>query len=157
MIGARAADRVLAIGGDEPDLIAEVARVTGLNGEVVVAAPAETHPAFEAAAARAGSLLVLEAWDGGPLPGASPFDVCVWLRPLGTGDPDVRRARIVALTEALRPGGRVVLAGPGRPGSGGAPPADEGLLALLREAGHVAVRHLATEGRTAWYEARLPR
>jgi len=158
MIGARAGDHVLVVGGTQADLVAELGRVTGLNGEVIIAAPAETHAAFASAAARAGSLLVLEAWDGGPLPaGERPFDVCVWLEPFEVDDASTRRDRATALTGVLRPGGRLVLASDGRTPRGRTPPADDTLLSLLTDAGNVAARHLATDGRTAWYEARRPR
>ena len=58
MIGAKTGQTVLFLGGRQPGVVAEIARVTGLNGRTVVV---ESDPSLcgrvEAAAAEAGTLV----------------------------------------------------------------------------------------------------
>jgi hypothetical protein len=65
MIGVQAGERVLFLGRSHPALAAELARVTGLNGQVLVVAPTALQPQFEAAAASAGALIELSTHDTG--------------------------------------------------------------------------------------------
>lgn len=160
MIGAKAGDRVLLAGSGDPDLAAELAGITGLNGQTLVVAPERARAAIEQAAARAGTLVELLAQDAGaPLP-AGPFDVAVWTGNFSAVPLADRGIRLAALLATLRPGGRIVVIDrppSSRFGSGepGADPAQ--IVDLLTAAGALAARRLAAVGQTTYYEARISR
>lgn len=163
MIGAKAGDRVLFVGPGHPGLAAELALVTGLNGQTLVASPAVLQPQFESAAAKAGSLIDLVTHDAGFLPlGDPPFDLVVWAAEIGALSEAERASRMQELIESLRPGGRVVvLDGAPTPRRFGGPAPrrlpTEAAVALLTGAGGLAARELGSVGGLSYYEARRPR
>src|SRR5687767_14292998 len=58
MIGAKPGDRLIVAGADDPDLVAELALVTGLNGQTTVYDERnDARDLIEAAAAKAGALV----------------------------------------------------------------------------------------------------
>lgn len=166
MLGAKAGQAAVFLGSADPDLAAEIGRVTGLNGRTVVvddADRAETRVA--AAAARAGALVEFEnqspsesGLDG------DQFDVAAITISSWMEFPERRRAACIG--EALRlvrPGGRVVIViSAGRAGgffgSKAVPRAvaDEA-LALLATTGARAARVLAEVPGTTYVEAARPR
>jgi SAM-dependent methyltransferase len=162
MIGARAGDRVIFVGGSHPGLVAELALTTGLNGEVRVAAPAGRQAEIEAAAARAGALVEFATYEAGPLPALDdPFDIAVWAGDLAAVTAEDRQARTRELMALLRPGGRIILvdgtpAGRFASGRQATLPREAG-VALLTGSDAVAARVLATADRLTYYEARKPR
>ena len=162
MIGAKAGDRALFAGRDHPALAAELALVTGLNGQTLVLAPAALQPQFEAAATQAGSLIELATYEGGPVRGfGPPFDLVVWAAELAAMPEAERASRMGELVALLRPGGRVVVLDgtPARRFGGPRPirlPA-EAVVALLTSAGALAARPLASAGEMSYYEARTGR
>jgi hypothetical protein len=110
MIGVQAGERVLFLGRSHPALAAELARVTGLNGQVLVVAPTALQPQFEAAAASAGALIELSTHDTGPIAVAhGAFDLVVWAAELAALPESERASRLHELLARLRPGGRAVL------------------------------------------------
>jgi hypothetical protein len=159
MIGAKTGDRVWFVGGRHPDLVAELALTTGLNGEVLVRAPASDHPALEAAATRAGALLALED-DSEAGASREAADLAVWAGDLGHLPADALAAGVAALVDAVRPGGRILLldeAPAGRLGGSGPGLSDAAGCGALTAAGAVGVRLLASAGRWSYFEARRPR
>jgi ubiquinone/menaquinone biosynthesis C-methylase UbiE len=109
MIGAKPGSTVLVVGATEPELTAEVALVTGLNGRTIVAVPsADAKLRIESAAANAGALVEVEIAPATALPaGDATADVAVI-----TGLGDVSGSRDQMLREAtrtVRPGGRVIV------------------------------------------------
>jgi SAM-dependent methyltransferase len=163
MIGAKAGDQVLFVGRDHPALAAEVALVTGLNGRTLALAPVALQPQFEAAAAKAGSLIELATHDSGALPvQGMRFDVVVWAAELAGLSESERTSRIQELLASLRPGGRaVVLDGAPTPRRFGGPrplllPSDA-VISLLKAAGGLAARALASAGGLNYYETRVSR
>ncbi len=160
MVGAKPGDRVVFFGTRDPGLVAEVALVTGLNGETSVVADPKASPAIEAAAAAAGSLVEFVSDPPGLARNFAPADVAIWEVNLADVPPDVRRGRVASMYDALRPGGRVLIfdgAGTGkRPVSGATPPVGGSAITLLTDAGAVAARALATVGAVTYYEARRP-
>lgn len=107
MIGAKAGSTVIIVGASEPELAAEVALVTGLNGRTIVAIPSpDSTPPIELAAANAGALVEIEIAPATALPaGDGTADIAV-ITALAEDKRDliVREAR-----RALRPGGRVIV------------------------------------------------
>ena len=108
MIGAKAGSTVIIVGASEPELAAEVALVTGLNGRTIVAIPSpDSKPQIELAAANAGALVEIETAPTTTLPvddGTVDIAVITGLGEAGDRrDPIVREAMRV-----LRPGGRVI-------------------------------------------------
>ena len=162
MIGAKAGDRVLFAGRDQPALAAELALVTGLNGQTVVLAPTALQPQFEAAAAQAGSLIELATYEGGPLQAFDQrFDLVVWAAELAAMPEAERTSRVRELVALLRSGGRIVILDGALPRRFGGPaptrlPA-EAIIALLVGAGGLAARPLASAGGLNYYEARTAR
>jgi hypothetical protein len=163
MIGPKPADRVVMIGGADPDLAAAVALVTGLNGQLVVMdARAEAEAAVASAAARAGALVDFAQMDaGGPhlAPGAE--DVIVLLTSFD--EPEAAPEAVRRAVEGLRAGGRLVVIDGQKPAGlfGGltrkaSRVGGETILPWLREAGLVAARQLADVDGVGYFEARKP-
>jgi hypothetical protein len=160
MIGAKPGDRVLFFGTRDPGLVAEVALVTGLNGETSVIADVGTRPALESAAAKAGSLVEFLPDPPGVPFQLAPADIAVWEVALAELSEAERRSHAAAMFAALRPGGRLLivdgggsrkrLVGPQGSSSG------KSVIALLTGTGAVAARALATVGHVTYYEARRP-
>ncbi len=159
MVGAKAGDRVLIAGANDPGLAAEIALVTGLNGQTLVIGAPDIRPAVEAAAANAGALV--EVAGEVPRAGEEPFDVAVWIGDFASLAADQQRLVLRQLHDALRAGGRAIVAD--RPVTKGGlfsaarPSPTPATLALLASTGWVAVRSLASVGSVTYYEARKPR
>lgn len=163
MIGARPGDRVLLAGRPEPIVVAELARITGLTGETLLAVAPAAKPPYDAAAGEAGTLVeIAEAPDDARLPAtAGPHDVAVLHFDLATLDDASRQLLAGDAFSAVRPGGRVVIIEGRRPGrwfSGhtAALPADA-VIALLEGAGGLAARHIGGEDGLSYFEARKTR
>jgi SAM-dependent methyltransferase len=160
MIGVKAGHRIVVVGATAPDLAAELALVTGLNGQtLVVDSDAGAVARVEAAAARAGALVdVKVATVGADALERDAFDVAVLLTPLGALAHQDRRAIVAALVQSLRPGGRIIVidgtpargffAGFSRPTN---VPSHE-LLTLLEAGGSRAQRHLGAADGVSYYE-----
>lgn len=165
MVGAKSGDRVLVAGHPDPALVAEVAHVTGLNGQTTAAGPVESQASVVAAAEKAGVLVDFVAHDRsvGPIPTlAAPTDIVVLAVPLGRLPPDEPRHLVTASLTALRPGGRIVVIDGARPTgllwrNPSLPASAVDVVALLTAAGAVAARRLGDEPGVAYYEARRAR
>ena len=159
MIGAKTADVVLVCGTRRPGLIAEIARITGLNGRTIAAGLSEARAEVDAAAAEAGSLVEFEN-ESQLAFRLSGLDLVVWDVELAALDDTSKASTAQQLVHCLRPGGRlVVLDGPSdrrRTGSATSPMAEPAVLALLASAGTVANRSLASAEGVTYYEGRRP-
>lgn len=159
MVGPKPGDRIAIVGAVDPDLAAEIALVTGLNGTTTVCDP---NPAarddVDAAARRAGALVEFAATPFTSLPfEPGSHDVVVVMAAALAGQPELpldEPARIA------RAGGRIVvvdgLRSAGLFRSRQTPPRrpkDEVLTALER-AGTRARRELADVNHITYYEAR---
>jgi len=163
MIGAKPGDRLVVGGADDPDLVAELALVTGLNGQTTVYDERESARALtQAAAAKAGALVDLVQSSILRLPiEAGVADVFVLARSLTRLSDTDRTALIREAMRVLRPGGRViVIDGERRAGIRGmlqrrpVQVASSVVLDLLSKAGAKAQRQLADVDGVAYYEAR---
>jgi D-arabinose 1-dehydrogenase-like Zn-dependent alcohol dehydrogenase len=160
MIGAKPGDRVIVFGANLPEMAADLALATGLNGRLVVrdgdpSAQART----EAAAARAGALVefdaAVEAVEG-------EWDAAVVARSMGSMSADERTTHVGEAMRILRDGGRVIVIDGTRAGRWPTSifarrepqlaPAD--VLATLDGTGARASRLLADVGGVRFYEAR---
>jgi ubiquinone/menaquinone biosynthesis C-methylase UbiE len=114
MAGVRLGNRLLAVGAADPQLVADLARKTGLTGRVCVVEPDGARAAHAAAAIeRAGALVEVIAAPWGTLPlDADSFDVAVARDVLLTMAPDVRARCLADVFRLLRSGGRVVVIEP---------------------------------------------
>jgi SAM-dependent methyltransferase len=167
MVGAKPGDAVLCIGCEDPDLIAEIAHGTGLNGRSVAV---DSDPAAAArideAARRAGALVdfvLAPPFAQFPDVGAN-FDVVIVRRPLAVLSASDRAATAALASRLVRPGGRIMLV-QGTRQSGflfsrtarqPVIPASEA-SALLLGIGALAVRTLATSQGVIYVEARTAR
>jgi ubiquinone/menaquinone biosynthesis C-methylase UbiE len=120
MTGLRLGDRLLLVGGADPDLVALLARKTGLTGRVCLVEPDAEHAARAAAAVeRAGALIetMTAAWGELPLESNS-FDVAVARDVLFVMARDVRSRCLADVFRLLRSGGRLVVIEPSGRGGG---------------------------------------
>jgi hypothetical protein len=165
MIGAKAGDRVLFVGRVDAPLAAEVARITGLNGQTMVSCRATDRAGIDRAAAEAGALIdpvEIPAPDTSPVPhGVTASDIVVAVGDLGATPLDARLELAQDALRALRPGGRlVVIDGEKRGLFAGrrapAMPADA-VVPLLTSVGALAARALGVEDGITYYEARKAR
>jgi ubiquinone/menaquinone biosynthesis C-methylase UbiE len=109
MIGAKPGSTAIIVGASEPELAAEVALVTGLNGRTIVAIPSpDSKSQIELAAANAGALIEIETAPPTTLPvDDGSVDIAVIT---GLVEAGARRDLIVReAMRALRPGGRVIV------------------------------------------------
>jgi ubiquinone/menaquinone biosynthesis C-methylase UbiE len=163
MVGVKSGDEVVVVGAADADLIAQLALVTGLNGQTLVVDRPDERGRVDTAAARAGALV--EFSDGSPaaLPvAADSNDVVVIAVGLGALTADARAGSLAEAMRVLRPGGRTIviegIRAPREAGAADRPVIDDGeVLALLSAAGGRAVRTLATTGGRTYYEARKAR
>jgi len=160
MIGAKSGNQVVVLGAPDPDLIAEVALVTGLTGRTLVVDP---DPAVRAlvdrAAAHAGALVETDDAVASHLPlEDDSIDVVVVSSDLGARTDSERHVVVAEAVRVLRPGGRIVAVDVNRrSGLRGAfhrsgPPAvkAETLCGVLQSIGLRAARVL-TEGRAGTF------
>lgn len=163
MIGAKAGGRVLFIGAADPELAAQIALVTGLNGATFVA---DDTPGAEdrvnAAAGAAGALVEFGALPPTPVGEAPAFDAAVIVR-LASHVDGARGPVVAAGLARLRSGGRLlVLEGARRSGllPGLRPKVamlpEPQVLALLQQAGAIAARPLGEADGVKYYECRKP-
>lgn len=162
MIGAKTGNRVLVIGASDPDLAAQLALVTGLNGvTLVVDSAGEAEARVEAAAREAGALVIFEpTLTTTPPREADGFDLAVIVR-LASQASAERSGLVREGLRTVRRGGRVIVVeGARRSGWFGALrekpsalPAVE-VLALLQQAGGKATRLLAEADGVTYYETR---
>jgi hypothetical protein len=163
MVGAKAGDRVVIVGTDDPGLAAELACLTGLNGQTVVVGPAAAGSLIETAAAKAGALIEMaETLPSARIRAVEGFDIAVWIADLAAVDEDGRRRSVLLLLDALRPGGRVIVLDRGRKAGllgGRQAPVTPGaeVVAMLTRAGAIAARELATAEGVTYFEARKSR
>jgi SAM-dependent methyltransferase len=163
MVGVKSGDEVVVVGAADADLAAQLALVTGLNGQTLVVDRPDERGRVDAAAARAGALVEFSDGSATSLPvEAASNDVVVIAVGLGRLTADERARGLNEAMRVLRPGGRtIVIEGikPPREAAGTDRPAiDDGeVLALLAAAGGRAVRTLATAGGRTYYEARKAR
>ena len=159
MVGPKPGNRIAVIGAVDPDLAAEIALVTGLNGTTTVCDP---NPAarddVDAAARRAGALVEFAAAPFSSLPFESGSqDVAVVMASASAGEPALALDEPVRI---LRAGGRVVildgLRAAGLFRSRQTPPrrAKDDVLSALERAGTRARRELADANGITYYEAR---
>lgn len=166
MIGPKSGERVLAAGHADPAFVAELAQVTGLNGQTSIACPTGTRGAFEGAASKAGVLIdVIDLPSDDPSlipPGVTALDIVVLVVDLGRLDLDLRLSAARDAMAVLRPGGRLMLMdSPARTGifSGRSPatmPADA-VVPMLTSVGALAARALGAADGVTYYEARKAR
>lgn len=163
MIGANAGDRVLFVGRPEADVVAAVARTTGLNGQTAVGTTSARRSAFEAAAAAEGVLVELVEVGSDtdvPPPDATNDAVVVHADLHEIGDA-ARQPLMAQLLATVRPGGRViVIEGRRRAAVFGkrvpTVPAED-VIELLTSSGAVGARLVGREADIAYFEARKPR
>jgi len=163
MIGARAGDSVIILGAGDPDFCAEIARVTGLNGQTLVADPSpEVQARLEDAGGRAGSLVESLVTPLHRLPAdLPPFDVAIVTGALADVPEAERTGLVRSAVGALRPGGRLILVdGQRRSGllaglrGGAAPLPESDIRRLMETTGIRAVRALAIVDGIAYWEGR---
>ena len=162
MVGPKSGDRVLLAGNVGPEIAAEIARVTGLNGQTTVANLGSAKASFEAAAAEAGSLLDFSDNASSHFStGDESLDIVVLASANAISDPAFATMLPEAF-RALRRGGRLVLMnGDRKTGlfSRGSetPIADEPVQAAILASGGRAVRLLGVAEGIHYYEAQKPR
>jgi ubiquinone/menaquinone biosynthesis C-methylase UbiE len=122
MTGVRMGDRLLVIGGIQPQLIAQLAAKPGLTGRMcAVDESADLAAKAAETAQKEGALVEVETAPFHQLPFESgTFDVVVVNRVLGRLDEARRDACLREAARVLRDGGRCVVIGPGRPSGIGA-------------------------------------
>jgi hypothetical protein len=165
MIGAKPGDRVLFVGSVDPPLIAEVARVTGLNGQTLAGVRVDDRARVEAAAAAAGALVDLvdvTPADRSDVPhGVTEIDVVVFIVDLGAMALDGRLEAVAAAIRALRAGGRlIVIDGQKKSLFGGTkstPMPADAVVPMLTSVGAQAARALGVTDGITYYEARKSR
>jgi ubiquinone/menaquinone biosynthesis C-methylase UbiE len=157
MIGAKAGSTVIIVGASEPELSAEVALVTGLNGRTIVAAPSpDSKPQIELAAANAGALVEIETAPPTALPlGDGAVDIAVITGLVDAGAD--REAIAREATRTVRPGGRVIVIEGKRPAGlrklwSAGPGAGDETVATLSAAGLRGTRRLGDSEGVTYFE-----
>jgi len=116
MVGAKAGQRVVIIGPGSGPVAAELARVAGLNGRVlVVDRDPAAEAAVEAAAVKAGALVEFERAPSSMLPlDAEAFDIFVLHGELSARSQEDGRLAVAEARRVLRPGGALAIYTPNR-------------------------------------------
>jgi ubiquinone/menaquinone biosynthesis C-methylase UbiE len=165
MVGAKAAQTVVILGGGDVALAAEIALATGLNGRTVVAdRGAEVAQLIEMAAARAGALVEHVDAPLTRLPiDAASADIVVVLARLASRRADERDSILAEAVRIVRAGKRVVvIEGTRRAGVFGALASRTSALdaasgvSLLQRAHLVATRLLGEAEGVAYFEGVRP-
>lgn len=165
MVGAKPGSIVVVLGAGDGGLAAELALVTGLNGQTVVVDPAAgTEATVMNAAAEAGALVDFKQGLLTELPAESgSVDVAVIQRQLAASG-SARPAIVAEAIRVIRPGGRVVVIEGQEPkgffgGRGSSAEALGGatVLALFDGSELRAARVLAESDGNAFVEAVKPR
>jgi ubiquinone/menaquinone biosynthesis C-methylase UbiE len=159
MVGPKAGDRIVVVGATDPDLAAEIALVTGLNGTTTVCDPdPAARERVDAAAAKAGALVEFQETSGPSLPvDDASHDVVVLLAGRSS---DAPRLDLEEPLRVLRSGGRIVIVdgvrttGLFKPRSVAPRLEKDDVLQALDRAGTRARRQLADVDGVAYYEAR---
>ena len=162
MIGSKSGDQVLVVGASDPELAAEVALVTGLNGTTTVCDPdASARARVETAAREAGALVEFATGTPTSLPAADESQDVVVLMNAADTVADVDPALVLEhALRVLRPGGRLIVvdgarsSGFFRSAGGAARLPTQTILARLEQAGTRARRQLAEVDGVSYYEAR---
>ncbi|MEO8483169.1 MAG: methyltransferase domain-containing protein [Acidobacteriota bacterium] len=163
MVGVKGGDRVMLAGAPEPELAAQLARLTGLNGQTVAAnQPTVSRAAIEAAAAAEGVLVEFADAPPEQLPAdEGVIDIVVLAVPRAATSDPAWRSLLNEGFRALRPGGRlIVIEGirkSGLFGASSAPPPTDTVSSQLLSAGGRASRLLASAEGLTYYEAQKPR
>jgi ubiquinone/menaquinone biosynthesis C-methylase UbiE len=165
MTGVRLGDRLLVAGAADPQLVALLARKTGLTGRVVVVVSDDARAARAATEIeRAGALveMVHAPWSELPLDNAS-FDIAVAPDALWSMAQQVPSQFLADARRLLRPGGRIVVIEPvprrglssllSRQSADPSYSERGGAVAALTAAGFTAARTLATRGGVVYIEA----
>jgi len=164
MVGVKPGERVLLAGSPEPELAAQLARLTGLNGQTVAAnqSPA-SRAAIEAAAAAEGVLVDFAEAPPEQLPADDGLVDIVVLAVTSTATTDPTWTGLLAAGfRSLRPGGRLIVIegvrkstffGSSRP----SPAPVDAVSPQLLAAGGRAARLLASAEGLTHYEAQKPR
>jgi ubiquinone/menaquinone biosynthesis C-methylase UbiE len=162
MVGAKPGQHVLVIGAGGPDLAAEIALVTGLNGRTVLVDRGPDLGLVEAAATKAGALVEIVDAPLAMLPlDSDSFDLVVVQARLAAQAPAARDQIVAEAVRVAGPGRRiVVIEGAKRAGLFGlmstrTPTLDEATgRGLLERAGATAPRLLADAEGLAFFEGR---
>ena len=165
MVAVRPGDRVIVVGAAAPALAASLARVTGLNGQLVVVDDAPGAAAIVAHAAdRTGVLVEFRAGSPTAIPAErESADLVVLVRRLGTMNDADRQRTAAEAWRVARPGGRAIAIEGGE--SGGflrmwrkpsALGADD-IGAALAAGGWKASRAIGEVGGALYVEATKPR
>lgn len=164
MIGAKPGDRVVFVTPGDEDLVAEVALVTGLNGQTAVVDRVDARTRVDAAATAKGALVDFLEGGATSLPvAAEAADIIVLVAPQPEHSEDAQASAFAEAMRVIRPGGRVMVIDGRLPkgvfGSRSPQPhwnsADA--VASLERAGARAARQLAVADGVAYYEARKSR
>jgi ubiquinone/menaquinone biosynthesis C-methylase UbiE len=162
MIGTKSGDEVMVVGASDPELAAEVALVTGLNGTTIVCDPdTRARAQVEHAAREAGALVEFATATPTSLPAADESQDVVVLMNAADAVAHVDPALVLQhALRVLRPGGRVIVvdgtrsSGFFRSGGGAARLPAQTILTRLEQAGTRARRQLAEVNGVSYYEAR---
>ena len=165
MVDPRPGNNVLLLGAGDAHLAALCGAATGLNGRTVVAGRTPDDEQRVANAARAeGALVEFIAAPPAMLPfDSDAFDVVV-IPALTIGSDGSSASVIAEAVRVVRPAGRVIImTGQKRAGVFGAlqtatpTVASDTVLDLLKAAGTIAARRLASVDGVSYFEARKPR
>jgi ubiquinone/menaquinone biosynthesis C-methylase UbiE len=160
MAGVKLGQRVIAVGGHDPKLIAQLAIKTGLTGRACLVDDDEARLASAAAEVEKEGALVEPAHAPyAVLPfEAGSFDVAV-VSPILASLGSQASVCAAEVFRVLRPGGRAIVIEPAKRGGlhalvsrQPAHPAYTGALATLQAAGFRAVRELASAGGVSYVE-----
>jgi SAM-dependent methyltransferase len=163
MVGVKAGDRVLLAGSPEPELAAQLARLTGLNGQTIAAGqPASSRSAIEAAAAEEGVLVEFADAPPDTLPADDGVvDIVVLVVQTGTTPQPTWQGLLAEAFRSLRPGGRLIVIDgirkASRFGTTATAAGPDVISPQLVAAGGRAARQLASAEGLTYYEAQKPR